>query len=142
MMRLLLTFLIVPASLANAQDDPRIDLQRYALAGIHEAYCSETQKCAPATDAEIASPPLSLDLMTNIGQAAAFSAGVDNCGGDFETRIYVPFMRTLRGLDVLSERELALASLLHGIQMQGFKKRPDMACSSELRGNLEAQGLL
>jgi len=137
---LLLSFVWAGASFA--QDDPRIELQRFVLGNIQEAYCSETQKCAPATAQELASPPLSLDLMTNIGQAALFSASVYNCGGDYEGSVFRPFMAALRALDALSERELALVSLLHGFQFQELAKRQDTVCSDALRQNLERQGLL
>lgn len=115
-------------------------LQR-VLSEIHKSRCG-TEFCASATEAEIATPPVSIEEARRAMKVGLLSGTAEYCGLDWKTRIFYPFMayhgRTLK----MSERQLAVVSMLHGTMqgfiVDGYKKRGE-PCTAQMRENLEKQ---
>ena len=127
-MRLCKTILVtalffVGASMTLAQDTPAtpyypddavrktIDM---ALRNIEKAKCGSAA-CAPATQDELANPPLAIAEGRRAMDAALESAGWKWCGIANRGRIFDAFMRDARYVLKYDERKLTLLALVHGI---------------------------
>ena len=117
------------------------DIQRKGLEALGEAICSEGEFCAPATEAEFAEPPLDMEVADGIATQAIYSAMADNCGLDFANLTFLPMMRWMRGTGDFSQRQVALAGLMHGITMGSVAGREELACSERTRALLASRGI-
>lgn len=87
-----------------------------ALDNLPRAFCGN-EKCAPATAEERRNPPLSQAQAKLIVSAAANSSMAEHCGLDWQRRNFLPLMQLHRQRFKMSERQMALVGLLHGITM-------------------------
>jgi hypothetical protein len=154
-MRLCKTILVtalffVGASRTLAQDTPAttyypddavrktIDL---ALRNIEKAKCGSAA-CAPATQVELANPPLAIAEGRRAMDAALESAGWKWCGIANRGRIFDAFMRDARYVLKYDERKLTLLTLVHGISEveaeRAFDRR-GRPCPPQLKKELEAE---
>lgn len=112
-----------------------------ALDNIHRALCDDRKPCAPATAEEKASPPLTVAEGRMVVQRGVLSAAGEHCGLDWRKLNFLPLMSYWRDSRKVSERKLALISLLHGI-MQGASKPQVEAggpCTDTRRREIEAR---
>ncbi|WP_088348006.1 MULTISPECIES: hypothetical protein [Rhodomicrobium] len=115
-------------------------LQRI-LGEIHKSRCGP-ELCASATDEEKAKPPVSIEEARRAMKVGLLSGTAEFCGIDWKARIFYPFMayhdRTLK----MSDRQLAIVSMLHGTMhsfiVDGYKKR-GAPCTDQMRESLEKQ---
>jgi hypothetical protein len=122
-------------------DESVSSMLKRVLSEIHKSRCGR-EFCASATEDEIASPPLSIEEARRAMKVGLLSGTAEHCGLDWKQRIFYPFMayhgRTLK----MSERQLAVVSMLHGTMqgfiVDGYKKRGD-PCTPQMRENLEKQ---
>lgn len=113
-------------------------LQR-VLGDIQKSRCG-AEPCAPATDEEKASPPVSLEDARRAMKVGLLAGTAEFCGLDWQSRIFMPFLayeyRTLK----MSPRQIAIVSMLHGT-MQGFMldghKKAGAPCTDEMRQSLQ-----
>jgi hypothetical protein len=111
-----------------------------ALANLKGAKCSGDQLCAPATPAEIAKPPITLDEARSVIQRGMLSGAAGACDLDWANGSFLPMMSYWRQSQRKTERQMALIGLLHGIaQGQALRALSTKPCDAELRRNLEAQ---
>jgi hypothetical protein len=110
-----------------------------ALRQLHHAQCGEAGKCAPATEAEFENPPIPFPQARRIIASGVASAAAQWCELDWRNKIVLPMLSHFREDLKWSERQLALAALLHGIY-QGQAAAPMLAtepCTPEQRANVE-----
>lgn len=114
----------------------REKLLRTALDNFPKALCGN-EPCAPATPEELKTPPITDAQAQSVISASIMSAMADHCGLDWSKRNFAPLMQQQRDLK-LSERQLALIGLLHGVGMgvvgETVKKSP---CSPETKDKVE-----
>ena len=154
-MRLCKTILVtalffVGASRTLAQDTPAttyypddavrktIDL---ALRNIEKAKCGSAA-CAPATQVELANPPLAIAEGRRAMDAALESAGWKWCGIANRGRIFDAFMRDAQYVLKYDERKLTLLALVHGISEVEAERafyRRGRPCPPQLKKKLEAE---
>ena len=127
---------------ASSDSLPRI-LLALALDNFPKARCGNDQPCSPATAEERAHPPLTDDQAHAIVTAASTSAIARHCGLDWQRRNFEPLMRYHRESLKLTERQMALVGLLHGISM-GVMAEPVARgpCIPALRASAEQHMLL
>ncbi len=142
------------------QQNPRIELPPWqgainnamlddSVANMLQRVLSEIQKsrcgadfCSPTTEEEKAAPPLNIEEARRAMKVGLLSGTAEFCGLDWKSRIFFPFMahhdRTLK----MSQRQLAVVSMLHGT-MQGFivdaYKKTGTPCGEQMRQSLEKQ---
>lgn len=123
------------------RDEGVTSLVQRVLGEIGNSKCG-TLNCPPATAAEVANPPISIEQARQAMQVGLLSGTAELCELDWQRRIFLPFMRHYRHMVNLSARQLALMSMLHGtmqgVMLDGYKKRGE-SCTDEMRGKLEAQ---
>ena len=116
-------------------------MREYALKNIHRALCEASKPCAPATAAEIANPPISLEHARTAVLTGSGTALADWCGLDGQRRNLLPMTRHVRQALRFNERQVALMVLIHGIQQgavaEQLKSRG--ACDAATRERLDAQ---
>jgi hypothetical protein len=147
MMRILIAVmvLVTGAVAAAAQNQtPRIKdetLQQaivIALENIQSARCEKGERCKPATEAEKAKPPISLDEANIIFRRAVVSAGGAYCNHDWQKRNFEPMMAYWR-TNKKNERQLALISVMHGFvqqqMLQGLSAKGD--CPAALKADVD-----
>jgi len=128
--------LAMPLSLAaqQARPEPHRQLLMIALDNLGRARCEGDQPCAPATAEERATPPITDDQARAVVEAGGISVVAQHCGLDWQRRNFEPLMKHHRARLKMSERQLALVSLLHGITMgfvgESVRRTP---CSAELK---------
>ena len=120
-----------------------------SVAGMVQRVLSQIEKsrcgpdpCAPATDAEKANPPVTLEDARRAMKVGFLAGTAEFCGLDWQSRIFLPFLvhqhRTLK----LSARQIAIVSMLHGT-MQGFMldnhKKRGTPCTDQMRQAIEKQ---
>jgi len=120
-----------------------------SVAGMVQRVLNEIEKsrcgpdpCAPATDAEKANPPVTLEDARRAMKVGFLAGTAEFCGLDWQSRIFLPFLahqhRTLK----LSARQIAIVSMLHGT-MQGFMvdnhKKRGAPCTDQMRQAIEKQ---
>lgn len=128
---------------ASSSDSlPKI-LLALALDNYPNARCGNNQPCAPATAEERERPPLTDEQAHTIVTAASTSAIARHCGLDWQRRNFEPLMRFHRETLKLSERQMALVGLLHGISM-GVMAEPVARgpCIPALKASAEKHMLL
>ncbi len=87
-----------------------------ALKNIHKGMCGHQKLCAPATDDELARPPVSIDDTRRAMTVGAFSGMAEKCSLDWENNFFKPMMAHFRHKAQFSPRQLALIATVHGIQ--------------------------
>ncbi|MGF1619676.1 MAG: hypothetical protein ACFCUR_03580 [Rhodomicrobiaceae bacterium] len=115
-------------------------LQR-VLNDIGQARCG-MEKCAPATEAEKANPPITIEQARQ-AMKVGLSAGVAQfCELDWKNLIFLPFMGYHQHKSQMEARQLSIMSMLFAT-MQGFildsYKKHEKTCSEQMRDNLEKQ---
>ena len=100
-----------------ARTEPHRQLLMIALDNLGRARCEGGQPCAPATVEERATPPITDDQARAVVEAGSISVVAEHCGLDWQRRNFEPLMKHHRERLRMSERQLALVSLLHGITM-------------------------
>ncbi|MEM7269850.1 MAG: hypothetical protein AAF401_11420 [Pseudomonadota bacterium] len=135
---ILATIVFAPSAEAEEYHE---SIQRMALAGIEMAYCSDQVYCAPATEAELHSPPVDPATMEQTISVAALSVLAENCGFDFERQVFAPYMQSLRADGGLAERQIAIVGVSHGIVMGLFDEEAQFQCSDEARQILAQNGI-
>ena len=123
-----------------AQDFPMF-VQRSALEHISKALCTPTEYCQPATESELQNPPFSEKTASEIVTAAIFSTMVNNCQLDYRVKVFLPFMSKLRQSGLYSEREIALAGMMHGNTMGLTSDRPEYQCTEQVKDRLDFAGV-
>src|SRR5687767_4482693 len=127
----LIIALLATAAIQHAQaqgasqlltDDKVREALQTALKNIDRARCDGLQPCAPATPAELRSPPISLDHARAAMRAGLASGGMEWCRLDWQQRSFRPMMDHYRKAIGLNERQMALMGLLHGMH-QGMMTR-------------------
>jgi hypothetical protein len=111
-----------------------------ALANLGRAKCTNDQFCAPATPAEIANPPISVDEARAVIHRGTVSGVAEACGLEWVDRSFVPMMSYWRHSERKTERQMALIGLLHGIaQGEVSTAMSAKPCDAALRRDLDAQ---
>ena len=143
-------FFFVGASMTLAQGTPEApyypdDAVRktidFALRNIADAKCGPAA-CAPATQAELANPPLAIAEGRQAMDAALESAGWRWCGIANRERLFDDFMRDARNALKSDERKLTLLALIHGItevEAEDAFDRSGRQCAPHLKKKLEAE---
>jgi hypothetical protein len=141
----MLILAVAPHAFAQAPQPNRDEAVRkmlnLALDNIQRALCEDRKPCAPATPAERANPPLTIDEARLVVDRGVLSAAGEHCGLDWQKLNFLPLMSYWRNSKQSSERKMALITLLHGI-MQGVAKPKAQAvgpCTDAMRRNLEAR---
>ena len=140
--------LFAGASMTLAQDTPHyypddavrktIDL---ALRRIEMGKCGSAA-CAPATEDELANPPLTIAEGRRAMDAALESAGWKWCGIANRGRIFDAFMRDAREVLKYDERKRHLLALVHGItevEAERAFERRGSPCPPQTKKKLEAE---
>ena len=138
-------YLLLLVSVSGAQSKPPEQIARemlvLALDNIQRARCEGTQLCAPATAAEKANPPLTVEEAQRIIRRATLSAVAERCGLDWQRLNFLPMMAYWRTTQKKPERQMALVALLHGIMQsrveQAVASRP--SCTEQERRDLESR---
>jgi len=128
------------ASAAAALSDEQVQrLLMLAIDNIGRGLCEDKKPCTPATAEERANPPITIAEARLVIHRGALSAVAEQCGLDWRARNYLPMTAYWRHKTNKSERQMTLIALLHGI-MQGMSK-PDskLACTAEMRQNVDRQ---
>jgi hypothetical protein len=111
-----------------------------ALANLGRAKCANEQFCAPATPAELANPPITLDEARAVIHRGTVSGVARACDLEWVNRSFVPMMSYWRHSQRKTERQMALIGLLHGIaQGEVSTAMSAKSCDAELRRKLDAQ---
>jgi hypothetical protein len=138
------------ASMTLAQDTPATpyypdDAVRKtidsALRRIEMGKCGSAA-CAPATEDELANPPLTIAEGRRAMDAALESAGWKWCGIAKRERIFDALMRDAQYELNYDERKLTLLVIVHGISRAGAERARDRAgrpCPPQLKKQLEAE---
>lgn len=130
---------------AAAQQDqvPAAEMARevlgIALANIQRAKCG-SGFCTPATDAEKAQPQMTDQQAQWIVQTGLLSAFAEHCDVDWQTRSFTPLMRSLRTDIGFTERQMALAGIMHGYMQQRTKEalaKNVKECTDKMRTEIE-----
>jgi len=145
----LLGFALMVAIGAQAQEKrppeiPETVVQKMIELGLNNigrAVCDGFNPCAPATDAELKSPPITVDqarLVIIVGGRTAFAQW---CGLDAERRSVLPLLQSLRRSKRFDERQLALMAVVHGIQQSiiGEQLKAKGPCDEATRKRLDGQ---
>jgi hypothetical protein len=111
------------------------------LGDIEKSRCGAAP-CTPATDAEKANPPVTLEDARRAMKVGLLAGTAEFCGLDWQSRIFLPFMAFQHRSLKMSARQIAIISMLHGT-MQGFMldghKRLGTPCTEQMRQTLEKQ---
>jgi len=140
----------VGASMTLAQDTPAtpyypddavrktIDL---ALRRIEMGKCGSAA-CAPATEDELANPPLTIAEARRAMDAALESAGWRWCGIANRERLFDDFMRDARNVQKYDVRKRHLLALVHGnteVEAERAFDRSGRSCPPQTKKKLEAE---
>jgi hypothetical protein len=141
---------VVGASMALAQGTPEApyypdDAVRKtidsALRRIEMGKCGSAA-CAPATEDELANPPLTIAEGRRAMDAALESSGWKWCGIANRERIFDALMLEAEDVLKFDERKLTLLVIVHGLSRAGAERARDRAgrpCPPELKKKLEAE---
>jgi hypothetical protein len=128
-------------TLANLTEDDIVKkMLTVVLNKLPEAMCTPKKHCAPATDAEKAKPPVSLEQARGVVKAGILSGSAEHCGLDWQRRVFLPTLNYYRKKEKMNERQIAIISVLHGI-VQGYTathhKMHDETCTAAMRQELD-----
>jgi hypothetical protein len=138
----LMAALTLAMPLSVAAQPARTELHRQllmiALDNLGRARCEGGQPCAPATTEERATPPITDDQARAVVDVGSISVVAEHCGLDWQRRNFEPLMKHHRERLRMSERQLALVSVLHGIAMGVLGETVRRtSCSPELKVSTE-----
>ena len=145
-----IAFFFVGASMTLAQDTPETpyypdDAVRktidFAMRNIEYAKCGGAP-CAPATEEELANPPLSIAEARRAMDAALESAGWRWCGIANRGRLFDAFMRDARNVLKYDVRKRNLLALVHGnteVEAERAFDRRGRPCPPQTKKKLEAE---
>ncbi len=123
----------------SAQTASHTVLLNMALDNVPKARCDGGKACAPVSDAERMTLITDVQAKT-IVSAATISTLAEHCGLDWQKRNFVPLMMYHREKLKMTERQMAVVGLLHGIAMNivgdVVRKTP---CAAEMKTNVEAK---
>jgi len=130
---------------ALAQSRSAIGQERLqvALANIHKARCEGGRRCAPATAAEFANPPLTDAQAWNTFYNGMTSALGQICGMNWRRINFQPMMAYWRHTMGKNERQMALFGLLHGMgysvtmHMKRLMPREKAGCPPGVRSDMQ-----
>jgi hypothetical protein len=128
-----------PAQDVRPGDDSVQKLLLLALNNIGRGLCENNKPCAPATDDERASPPITIAEARLVVQRGALSAAAEHCGLDWRKRNFIPMMAYWRQVMKKNERQLTLIAILHGMTMEFGKLGFKDACTEQMREGLDRQ---
>ena len=115
------------------------ELLTASLKNLQHALCEKGQPCLPATEEELAHPPITLVVAREVIVQSATAALMKFCGLDYK-RSFLPMMMHYRN-EQMNDRKLALIALLHGIsqgqQLQALQKQLKK-CPEDLKAKLDA----
>ncbi len=98
--------------------------------------------CGPATDAEKANPPLTIEQARHVMNVGIMSGVAEFCGIDWKKRIFFPLMGYHNKVLKMSQRQLAIVAMLHGT-MQGFildnYREHEKSCPDQMKASVERQ---
>jgi hypothetical protein len=112
-----------------------------ALEQLPQAKCGGFS-CAAPTEEERAAPPLTITQARLALRAGMLSGSAEVCGLDWQRRVYLPFMEHQRKEQELTERQMALTTVLHAIMqsfVKGDMKNRKESCTHSFRKKIEAQ---
>ena len=111
------------------------------LKNIHRAVCDGFNPCAAATEAELKSPPITVEQARVVIIVGGRSAYAQWCGLDAERRSVLPLLQSLRRSKRFDGRQLALMAVIHGIQQSslGEQLKAKGPCDEATRKRLDAQ---
>jgi hypothetical protein len=122
------------------QDDVVSKMLAVVMDKLPEAMCGPKKHCAPATAAEKAKPPVSIELARGIVKTGILSGSAEHCGLDWKRRVFMPALSYYRKKEKMNDRQIAIISVLHGI-IQGYTathhKMHSEACTDEARRKLD-----
>jgi hypothetical protein len=124
---------------AASGDEPVHKLLMLALDNISRGLCEGKNRCAPATAEERANPPITIAEARLVITRGALSAAAEHCALDWQGRNFVPMMAYWRHTLKKNERQMALIGLLHGITQGIGKGNAKLACTDEMRKNVDRQ---
>jgi hypothetical protein len=111
------------------------------LRNIQRGLCGGLDGCPPATPEEFELPPITLAQARIAMLTGTQSAVARWCGLDANARSINPMMRLVRQKMKLTERQVALMAVIHGIQQdlvgQHLKTRGE--CDTATRDKLDAE---
>lgn len=108
-----------------------------ALDNLDKAMCG-TAQCSAATIEERTHPPLTHEQVAAIVAAGTVSVAAEHCQLDWRVRNFLPMMRRYREISKLSDRQMALISMLHGITMGALADAVQRTpCSSEMKATID-----
>lgn len=121
---------------SEAQIRGQIDI---ALQYIQHVLCENDKPCEPATPAEIAKPPLTVEEGSLIIKRAILNGAAKFCHLEWVEAGFAPMMKHWRSHGK-NERQMALIGILHGMaQSQTEAMLAGRACSDETRRDVQAQ---
>jgi hypothetical protein len=111
---------------------------KLALDNFKKARCALNQACAPATTEERQTPPISDDQARRIVGSAVISTMAEHCRLDWQRRNFEPLMAYHRAKLGMSERQVALVGLIHGIAMGAVGDQVRQTpCSADMKATTE-----
>ena len=117
------------------------DLLQRVLNEIQLSRCGK-ELCAPATEAEKASPPVTIEQARRAMKVGLLSGTAQFCGLDWKKQIFFPFLAVHRSHLKMSMRQLAIISMLHstmhGFVLENYKKQ-EKPCTDKMRSNIKKQ---
>lgn len=132
------------AAAQNTEDIPYISNNEArraitaALKSLPQAKCGK-EPCAPATQEEFASPPVSVQQAHSALVAGAISARLRWCGLSWNDRAYTGLLLRSQAQGIFQSRILALIGLIHNLRFQKdyLELQALRTCSGKIRVNLE-----
>ncbi|KQT47872.1 hypothetical protein ASG52_11460 [Methylobacterium sp. Leaf456] len=113
---------------------------RLGLENMGQLKCEGGRSCAPATPAELAKPPITIEEARAVIRRGVVSGFAARCGMDWQNRNYLPMLAYWRKTRRKSDRVVALVGFLHGVaQSRSEKLLSDGRCGDTARANLEPQ---
>ena len=112
-----------------------------ALQKLPETKCGGAP-CAAPTAEEKAKPPLSIAHARLALKTGVLSGSAELCGIDWQRRVFLPFMDSHRKKHDLTDRQMALITVLHAIMqsfVKGDMKSRNETCTASFRAKIEAQ---
>lgn len=117
------------------------EVRALSVINIHLAMCEDNVPCEAASETEIAEPPISIEQTRAAMKTGIISALMEWCELDWERRSFAPLMLKSRDIDKLTDRQMSLLGVAHGIQQGRFGEALADApvCADASRRKLHAQ---
>ena len=117
-----------------------IDARDVILGNLDRLTCSGVP-CSPASELELATPPVTDDEAASIAAVAVVSAIAEHCALDWAEGSFVPMMEGWRAVPGTSDRKLALIGATHGLVQGQAKQAFDAqgACDEQTRTAIQSR---